>query len=69
MPALVARFETEADPAKRRALAEDMQRRILEQAPFMFLGQFSPAAAYRANLKGGINNGLHVFWNMRRQGG
>ena len=68
MPPLVARFEVEADPAKRQALAEDMQRRVLDQAPQLFLGQYAPPTAYRANLTGVIFNGLHVFWNIRRAG-
>ena len=68
MPALVAAFAVESDPAKRKALAEAMQRRVLDQAPQLFLGQYSPPTAYRANLTGMIVNGLHVFWNMRRGG-
>ena len=68
MPALVSRFEVEADPAKRMALAEEMQIRVLDQAPQMFLGQFSAPNAYRSNLKGVLHNGLHVFWNVRREG-
>jgi peptide/nickel transport system substrate-binding protein len=68
MPALVAKFEAEADPAKRKALADEMQLRVFDQAPQMFLGQYSPPTGLRANLTGMIDNGLHVFWNMRRVG-
>ena len=68
MPPLVAKFEVEPDPAKRRELAEEMQRRVLDQAPQLFLGQYSPPTAYRADLTGMIVNGLHVFWNIRREG-
>jgi peptide/nickel transport system substrate-binding protein len=68
MPPLVAKFEVESDPAKRKALAEEMQLRVLDQAPQMFLGQYSPPTALRANLTGMIVNGLHVFWNIRRTG-
>ena len=67
MPALVAKFEVEPDREKRMALAQEMQLRVLDQAPQMFLGQFSPPAAYRSNIKGLINNGLSVFWNARRE--
>jgi peptide/nickel transport system substrate-binding protein len=35
---LVAQFEVETDPAKRKASAEEMQLRVLDQAPAMFLG-------------------------------
>jgi peptide/nickel transport system substrate-binding protein len=67
MPPLVAAFEVETDPAKRQALAELMQLRVLDQAPEMFLGQFSPPTAFRSDLLGVIANGLHVFWNVKRQ--
>ncbi|MGE0224765.1 MAG: ABC transporter substrate-binding protein [Acetobacteraceae bacterium] len=66
MPALVARFEVEPDPAKRQELAREMQVRVLDQAPQIFLGQFAPPTAYRASLQGVLQNGMHVFWNIRR---
>lgn len=69
MPDLVAKFEVEADPVKRQELAREMQVRVLDQAPQMFLGQFAPPTAYRSNLKGVLQNGMHVFWNIRREGG
>lgn len=68
MPALVEKFEMEPDPLKRKALAEEMQLRVLDQAPQLFLGQYSPPTALRSDLKGMIVNGLHVFWNLRREG-
>jgi peptide/nickel transport system substrate-binding protein len=67
MAPLVAKFEVETDPAKRQDLADQMQVRVLDQAPQLFLGQFSPPTAYRSNLHGVIANGLHVFWNVRRE--
>jgi peptide/nickel transport system substrate-binding protein len=68
MPELVARFEVEADPDKRKALAREMQIRVLDQAPQMFLGQFAPPTAYRAELDGVLRTGVHTFWNIRRGG-
>lgn len=68
MPPLVARFEVESDPAQRQALAREMQQRVLDQAPQMFLGQFSPPTAYRANLTGVLPTGVHTFWNVARTG-
>jgi peptide/nickel transport system substrate-binding protein len=68
MPELVAKFEVEADPAKRKALATEMQLRVLDQAPQMFLGQFAPPTAYRANLNGVLRTGVHTFWNITRDG-
>lgn len=66
MPPLVSVFEVATDPAQRHALATQMQLRVLDQAPEMFLGQFSPPTAFRSNLHGVIANGVHVFWNVRR---
>jgi ABC-type transport system substrate-binding protein len=60
-------FEMEPDPAKRQDLADEMQARVLAQAPQMFLGQFSPPTAHRSNLRGVIANGLHVFWSVQRE--
>ena len=68
MPPLVAQFEVEADSAKRMALAQEMQRRVLDQAPQMFLGQFAPPTAYRATLNGVLRTGVHTFWNISRAG-
>ena len=68
MPDLVAKFEVEADPAKRMALATEMQLRVLDQAPQMFLGQFAPPTAYRASLNGVLRTGVHTFWNITRDG-
>ena len=58
----------ENDPAKRKALATEMQLRVLDQAPQMFLGQFAPPTAYRANLNGVLRTGVHTFWNISRDG-
>jgi peptide/nickel transport system substrate-binding protein len=67
MPPLVAAFEGETDPAKRQELARQMQLRVLDQAPLIMLGQFAPPTAFRSNLKGVIANGVHTFWNVRRE--
>jgi peptide/nickel transport system substrate-binding protein len=68
MPALVAAFEVEPDAARRKALATEMQLRVLDQAPQMFLGQFAPPTAYRTNLNGVLRTGVHTFWNISRNG-
>jgi len=54
----VERFSQEIDPLKRKALAEEMQMRVIENAPEVSLGQFSPPGALRANVRGW--NGLNV---------
>ena len=54
--------------ASRQALATEMQLRVLDQAPQMFLGQFAPPTAYRANLNGVLRTGVHTFWNITRDG-
>ena len=68
MPPPVAKFAARPASAKRKVLAGEMQRRVLDQAPQLFLGQYSLPTALRANLSGKIVNGLHVVWNLRRSG-
>jgi ABC-type transport system substrate-binding protein len=68
MPPPVAKFEAEPDPVKREARADKMQLRVLDQAPQLFPGQYSPPTALRANLTGMIVDRLYVFWNLQRNG-
>jgi peptide/nickel transport system substrate-binding protein len=52
LDALRAAWIKETVPAKRRQLLEAFQRRAYEAVPYINLGQFSPAAAARKELKG-----------------
>jgi len=52
LDALRAAWIKETVPVKRRQLLEAFQRRAYEAVPYINLGQFSPAAAARKELKG-----------------
>ena len=65
---LLEQFAAENDPARRQAIADEMQRRVHENVNAVFVGQFAIPAAHRANLRGVINVGFPVFWNIERAG-
>jgi peptide/nickel transport system substrate-binding protein len=56
----------ESDPAKRKQLTDDIQKRAYEMTPYVNFGQFFWPMAYRANLKGLIATGIPVMWNVEK---
>ncbi len=68
MTPVIERFEAESDPGRRRALAAELQRLALEAATFPIAGQFQSPAVWRAELKGVIDFGFPVVWNIERGG-
>ncbi|WP_187830125.1 ABC transporter substrate-binding protein [Siccirubricoccus phaeus] len=65
---LLRAYSEEPDPAKRRALAAQLQALAHENVNVVPLGQFASPAVYRAELKGVIDAGYPVLWNIRREG-
>lgn len=63
---LIQQFEAEGDRAKRLAIAGQMQTVAYENANFPITGQFSAPAVWRSSLKGVIDFGFPVMWNMER---
>jgi peptide/nickel transport system substrate-binding protein len=55
-----------ADPAAEKRIAEDIQRLVWEEAPFIPLGLLRPPQAYRRSLTSIITGGPPLFWNLRR---
>jgi peptide/nickel transport system substrate-binding protein len=53
------------DIATQKKLCEDIQRQVLTDVPYIPLGQYLQATAYRDSLVG-VNNGFAMFWNVRR---
>src|SRR5258706_9504878 len=53
------------DVAAQQKIAADIQRRALEDVPYIPLGQYFLPAVYQANLSG-VLDGNPVFWNVRR---
>ncbi len=60
-------FEREADPAKRRELAAQMQQHVHEAGLMGFYGQFYLPAAHRADIEGVLPIGFPVLYNIQRR--
>lgn len=68
MKALLERYAAEGDPAQRRGLEADIQRRFHGNVNFVIAGQLSMPQAYRADLRGAVDFAFPVSWNLRRSG-
>ena len=66
MTPVIERFEAESDPVKRRAIAGELQRLAIQQANFPLAGQFASPAVWRAELRGVIDFGFPILWNIER---
>jgi len=68
MTPLLERFEAESDPARRKEIAAELNHVAIERATFPIAGQFRAPAAWRAELRGVIDFGFPVVWNVERGG-
>jgi peptide/nickel transport system substrate-binding protein len=66
MTPVIERFEAEGDPARRREIAGELQRLSIQNANFPLAGQFASPAVWRAELRGVIDFGFPVLWNIER---
>lgn len=64
---LRAQFADETDPAKQKALADDMQRIAHEIVTYVPLGQSFPNQGLANNLEGFIESPVPFFWNVTRK--
>jgi peptide/nickel transport system substrate-binding protein len=68
LESLRAAWVRETDPAKARALAEDIQRRGMEITVYLPFGQFMQPTAFRENLDGLLQvPETFVFWNVAKK--
>ena len=65
---LLQQFAAESDPAKQREIAAQLQARAIENVSIVTLAQFASPAAYRSNLRGVLEVGFPVLWNIERTG-
>ena len=65
---LIQQFEAESDVGKRKALAGQMQIIAYENVNFPITGQFSAPAVWRSSLKGVVDFGFPIMWNLERAG-
>jgi len=52
------------DAARRKQLAEQIQVLAADEVPYVPWGQWLQPDAYRKNVRGLIQFGIHVFWNI-----
>jgi peptide/nickel transport system substrate-binding protein len=57
-------FTRQADPAKRKQIAEDVQRLAFDEVPFITWGQFVVPGAFRKNVQGVLQFGATLLWNI-----
>jgi peptide/nickel transport system substrate-binding protein len=66
MTPLIQQFAATGDEAERRDLARRIQLRVHEHVTLGFLGQFAVPGGYRSNLRGVLEVGFPVLWNISR---
>jgi peptide/nickel transport system substrate-binding protein len=59
-------FSREADPTKRKAIVDEMQKLLYEDVAYVPFGQYSQPVAYRSNVKGVIKAGPPFVWNITK---
>jgi peptide/nickel transport system substrate-binding protein len=64
---LLRQFSEEPDMARRREIAAQLQTLAHDNVNVVLLGQFAGPAVYRANLRGVLDVGFPVLWNIRRE--
>ena len=54
------------DPAEQKRLCQEIQLQAFRDVPYIPLGAFFFASAYRKDLAGILKGSVPVFWNVRR---
>ena len=67
MEKLRDQFARETDPAKQKAIAEQVQLRYLEVPTHVHLGQWYRPVALRKNVDGLLASPVVVFWNVEKK--
>ena len=64
---LVDDWAAESDAAKRHGMIDKIQERAFVSVPYVNVGQYFQPIAFRANLKGVLEAGVPVYWNIEKQ--
>ena len=67
METLRDRFSRETDPAKQKALGEDIQVRNVQISAMLNVGQWYQPVAVRTNVSGLVSAAVPVFWNIEKK--
>ena len=54
------------DLAAERRIAEEIQRHVWQEVPFIPLGLVLPPQAYRRSIKDVVKGGPALFWGVKR---
>ncbi|QQS12164.1 MAG: ABC transporter substrate-binding protein [Rhodospirillales bacterium] len=60
-------FARETDPAKQKAIAEKVQRHVLDFPTHVPLGQFTQPTALRTGVAGLLRSPVIAFWNIEKK--
>jgi peptide/nickel transport system substrate-binding protein len=55
------------DAAEQKRLATEVQRESYKVVPYVIIGQFFAARAYRKNITGYIASPVPFFWNLAKE--
>ena len=64
---MITAWSMESDPAKRYEWVEKIQARGYVSVPYIPYGQFFQPVAFRSNIKGVLESGMPVYWNIEKQ--
>ena len=64
---LVEQTRKETDPAKQKAIAEQVQLRVIDYPTHAILGQFTQATGFRANISGLLHSPSLALWNIEKK--
>ena len=59
-------FSREADPAKKKAIIDELQSRLFEVVPYVNYGQWFQPVVWRSNLDGVLVSPVPFFWNITK---
>jgi peptide/nickel transport system substrate-binding protein len=60
-------FAKETDPAKQKAIAEQVQLRVIDYPTHVILGQFTTPTALRTNVNGLLHTPALALWNVEKK--
>ena len=63
----ITAWSRETDRAKQHQLIEKIQARAYVSVPYIPYGQFFQPIAFRSNIKGVLESGQPVYWNIEKQ--
>jgi peptide/nickel transport system substrate-binding protein len=64
---LRAKFSVTSDPAELKALAEEIQKQVIDEGVVVPLGQFVIPAGYSTKLSGVLESPVALFWNVKKE--